>query len=876
MRTALAAHDEVLRQAVNERGGMVFKHTGDGICAAFVSPQAAVDAALDAQGRLDLPVRMGIATGEAELREDDYFGPALNRAARVMAAGHGGQVLVAASTAGLLDHAGLTDLGEHRFAGIRLAERVFQVGDGRFPPLRVEGSFGSNLPAQASSFVGRHRQLAELGEVLSHARVVTLTGVGGVGKTRLALQAAGELLPRYRDGVWLIELAPVVDPAAVVETAAGALGVATREGETSSAVVVRYLRAKELLLVIDNCEHLMRTATGFVSDVVTACPRVSVLATSREGLGVPGEHILAVPSLGLPSDEDTVDAVAAADAVQLFAVRAGQARAGFALTDSNAAAVARLVRRLDGIPLAIELAAARVRSMSPAELAERVDDLFRWHGPAGAVSRQETLERAMDWSYELLGAAERRALTRAVVFAGGFSLRSAEEVIAGVPIASRDVADLLASLVDKSLLTAVDHDGATRFRLLETVRQYARSRSEAAVEADALRRRHAEHYAAFAEEAGEGLRGSNERVWADEVRAELDNLRAALTWAIGSGDAGLALRIVVSFGFLGSTVQHVTATWAGPVIAMPEAKSQPLYPEALAAGGWADFIAGRHAEAMGALREALDAADRAALGDVAVVRVLGFAVPVALSSDEAGSEETRGLVVRRLEIAKRLGDDGELARSLSGLGALCLIEGDLDGAVEYNEEGLRAARRLANPSVLSLMSLSCAMVHARCGDHDRALRYCAEGIEAAERVNSPTAAALCLGMEVWVHSQTESWRPAIEALVEMVRRVQAARDTETSVWGTCLGLAALVVGSLIDDETAATLCGGATMGTAFAFSGFVTHLVAFRDQLRRRLGDERYDRCAARLQEIGPDRRPAFVLEQLELARSALPPVGEG
>ena len=419
MRVALAAHDVVLRSAIESHGGWLFKHTGDGVCAAFGSARAAIDAAVAAQQRLDLPVRMGLATGEASERDGDYFGPVLNRTARVMAAGHGGQVLVEALTAGLVDGVQLIDLGEHRLRDLSGAIRLFQVraeGLGvEFPPLRTVDTVPGNLPVQATSFIGREDEVPELVDLVRAHRLVTLTGVGGVGKTRLAMQIGAELVAEFPDGVWLVELAPVGDPAAVPDAVATVLEVQT--GASVSASLAQALSGRRVLIVLDNCEHVLDAAAALVETIPSRTSTVKVIATSREGLRVTSEHLWAVPSLA-------TGAGANSPAVALFVDRAQAVVSGFSLRDEReTTAVVEICRRLDGIALAIELAAARMVSMSPAEVLERLADRFRLlAGSRRGVERHQTLRHAVGWSYDLLNADERAVLRCCAVFADGFDL----------------------------------------------------------------------------------------------------------------------------------------------------------------------------------------------------------------------------------------------------------------------------------------------------------------------------------------------------------------------------------------------------------------------------------------------------------------------
>jgi predicted ATPase len=500
---------------------------------------------------------MGLHTGEAQHRDGDYFGLALNRAARIMSAGHGGQIVCSAVTGALVRDTlptgvGLVDLGEHRLRDLSRSETIFQVSHadlvGEFPPLRSINAFIGNLPSPTSSFIGRARELAGVAGALGEVRTVTLTGVGGVGKTRLALQAATEARPRFRDGAWWCELAPIRDHDSVTEAVAALFPVIPGAAETVEEAVVEFLRHKELLLVLDNCEHLLEPVAHLVNTLERSCPGLVVLATGREGLGVDGERILPTPPLSAPATDAAPQRMIEADAVRLFVERAVAVTPDFALNDENAAAVGQVCRRLDGVPLAIELAAARVPAMTPAELAERLDRRFQVlaGGRRGAVERHQTLRAAIDWSYELLSESEQGLLARLAVFAGGCTFTAAEAVCGGDGIDRDLVFESLARLVAGSLVVAEGHGSETRYRLLETIGQYGEERLRDAGEADTLRSRHADHYAAFAEQAFGYLHGPEHVPWVARLSAERDNLLAAWSWAIDVDDVDTALRILCS------------------------------------------------------------------------------------------------------------------------------------------------------------------------------------------------------------------------------------------------------------------------------------------------------------------------------------------
>ena len=418
MRAALVAHDKVLRTAIEAQDGFLFSHTGDGVVAAFTSPRSAVDAAVAAQRKLELPVRMGLATGEAELRDGDYSGTVLNRTARVMAAGHGGQILVAGSTAGLLSGVDLLDLGPRRLRDVPIPVGVFQVRApglrAEFPPLRALDTSPGNLRPAVTSLIGRDTEVSNIQVAVRSHRLVTLTGVGGVGKTRLALEVAGRLADEFPDGVWFFELAAVADPAAVPDAVAAVLGITQQPGKSVAESVAAALEGRVRLLVIDNCEHVRDAAADLIEAILAQSATVRIVATSREGLRVADEQLWLVPSLDVTGGVDSA-------AVTLFVERARSVAQRFSLAGADEAeAVVEICRRLDGIPLAIELAASRMASMTPIEVRDRLDDRFKLLvGSRRGLERHQTLRHAVAWSYDLLDDAEKVLLERCSVFAGG-------------------------------------------------------------------------------------------------------------------------------------------------------------------------------------------------------------------------------------------------------------------------------------------------------------------------------------------------------------------------------------------------------------------------------------------------------------------------
>jgi predicted ATPase/class 3 adenylate cyclase len=604
MGAAIERHDELVRSAVEAHGGYIFSTGGDGFSVAFARAGDAIAAAVDAQFALAgepwptgtlIRVRMGLRTGEVIERGGDYFGPAVNRTARLMALAHGGQVVASAATADVVadtlpPDVKLVDLGEHLLRDLSRREHVFQVeapGLGsEFPPLRSPDVLPGNLPLQPTSFVGSADEVRAVSEALGRAHLVTVTGVGGVGKTRLAVHVAAELVPTFPDGAWLCELAVASDADTLAQVVASTLGVAQRAGRSLERSIVEFLRHSRLLLVLDNCEHLLDASGRLASAILSECPDVRVLATSREALAVPGEQGWPLRSLELPEVDVGLEAAAVSASVRLFCERAASAQPGFTLSETNAAPVVEICRRLDGIPLAIELAAARVTAMTPVEIAGLLDERFRLltRGRRTAMERHRTLRATVDWSYGLLSEAERTVFDRLAVFSGGFTMAAATAVTTGDGIETWDVVDAVDGLVAKSMVVA--EPGAeehTQYQLLETLRQYGEERLDADGQTDRWRRRHVRHFAAFAIEVGRGLRGCDELSWRERMMAELDNLRSAVAWGLDTGieeDQQTAVAIVAWLAYESQTRGAGIGTWAEQAIPALD-QSSPGYRQAV-------------------------------------------------------------------------------------------------------------------------------------------------------------------------------------------------------------------------------------------------------------------------------------------------------
>ena len=701
MRSALVGHDELLQRVITVGGGEVFKHTGDGMIAVFDSVGHAVPAAVAAQRELvgsnwgevgPLRVRMAVHRGPAEERGGDYFGPALNRAARLLEAGHGGQLLVseeAAASAGWEAGADLRDLGEHRLRDLGRAGRVYQVLaeglEAEFPPLRTLASFPNNLPLQLATFVGRDRELDEVRGMLAENRLLTLTGVGGVGKSRLAIQVAAASVERFPDGVWLVELAPVVDPANLPSRVAAALRVRSEQHRDIEATLRDHLSGHDLLLILDNCEHVIDAAAKFADAFLRSCPGLTIVATSREGLGLSGEALWIVPSLSLPEEEAAPGRWRESEAVRLFLERAELVRPGFAPDDGELAAIADICRRLDGIPLAIELAVGRLRVLSVQQVAARLDDRFRLltGGSRTALPRQRTLQATMDWSYDLLPRHEQVLLRRLAVFQSGFTLEAAEEVCSGDELPRFEILDLLAHLVQTSLVT-VDEGTAVRYGMLETVRQYGLDRLIEAGEADEARRRHACFYRDLAFARRHELIGRNQREWAQRFRSEHQNFRVALNWALDAGEVEIAMGLTAWLDrFWWQEGHNMEARrWQHAVLAVaPDEPSAEL------------------AQILG------DASLGAAFeGDVA---------------------EAEAFAKREAEVSAAIGDEAVMVRSMQTNATVARLQGNIRRALELLEAGVDRLRKTDSPHLVVMLA-NVAFTAVNMGLLDRAEQVASE------------------------------------------------------------------------------------------------------------------------------------------------------
>ena len=761
MGVALAQHDRLLRDGIQAHGGTVIKTTGDGMLAVFVNPVAAVDAALTVQRTLrnaswgetgPLRVRVALHAGAAEVRDGDYFGPALNRVARILAIGHGGQVLASAVAAvlardGLPAAVDLLDHGSHRLRDMDRPEQVFQVVvddlPSTFPPLRSLSTRRSNLPVQLTSFVGREKHVAEAIELISRHRLVTFIGTGGTGKTRLMLEVASRLLDRHRDGVWLAELAQLRDAAQIPSEVARALGAPELPGVPALSTISAFVSDKELLLLLDNAEHLVDGVAQLAERLLASAPGLRIVTTSREALAVPGEAVLQVQSMSCPplgatrggdADPVSLEDVASTEAGRLFAERASGVDPAFKLSDTNAASVAEICRRLDGIPLAIELAAARVSAMSPDDIARRLGDRFRLlaGGRRTAVPRQQTLHALIDWSWDLLTDEDRRLLRRLSVFTGGWTVPIAAQIVGDDEgrMDALDLTDELTRLVDRSLVV-LDRGSTTRYRMLETIRQFAREKLVDAGEAATLSDRHLAVYAALAAEAEEPLHGPTMVDWLDRLDAEVDNLGAALEWSLEAAPWTAVRMAMALLGYwavrvmsqdndarIVAAVEIARDRAAGPAVdRLDLALAAKLLGEA--ARLWA--MSGRAFLGLPWAEEAIVLAD--ASGDAtARLYALGGLGVATVFAGRAGPE---GADVRRIfreatELAEQNGAWWMVALA-AGFAGSGLTAFDVDAGTALLQRAIDAADRSGSPYAIGAVSLARGRALGRLGRTDEAI-----------------------------------------------------------------------------------------------------------------------------------------------------------
>jgi predicted ATPase/class 3 adenylate cyclase len=719
MPALLARHDQILRATIEAHNGFVFQIIGDSFSAAFYSASEALSAALAAQRSLyqeawspaPIKVRMGIHTGTAqadvdadsgEIRYSGYTTLALTQ--RIMAAGHGGQILLSRITHELTrdnlpSQAQLMNMGECTLKDILHPEQLYQLTatglPSTFPPLKTLESFNHNLPTQLTSFIGREKEIADLKKLIAEYRLVTLTGSGGAGKTRLALRVAADLLSAFASGIWFVELAPLADPALVTQTLLSVFKLREDAHRASLEILQDYLRSKTALLILDNCEHLIEACAQVSESLLRACPKVKILASSREALGVPGEIAYRVPSLKTPTPADLLhlETPLEIDSIRLFVERGTTTKSDFRLTKENTPFVAQICSRLDGIPLAIELAAARVKVLSPEQIASRLDDRFRLltGGARTALPRQQTLRAMIDWSYSLLSEPEKTLFRRLAVFTGGWALDAAE-FVCGEGREGPDILDLMARLVDKSLVIGEEPNGETRYHRLETIRQYARERFFETEEVEAIRDRHLAYYVRLAEEIEKGLQGPGRKLWSQRSEVEQENLQTAIEWGLNRDPESwlrIAASMIFGISFGGYSVQGFS--WLRDRMSAMESTLSALTPalraKSLHALAFVSFSVGReldayeYAEQSIALYRQLD--DKSGLASALLVASLSLESTGKLVEAETALKEA-------LALAQSEENGFVISWVLNTLARVTArLHGDMQAAWDFTEEALR-------------------------------------------------------------------------------------------------------------------------------------------------------------------------------------------
>ena len=838
---ALDACRGILRTATNENDGREVGTVGDAFFAAFPRASAALRAAVEAQREItahgwpagaSIRMRIGLHTGEPLSADLGYVGMVVHRAARICAVGHGGQIVVSRVTRDLVEDdlppgVTLQDLGQHRLRDLAHPQHLFQVVAAglprEFPPLRSLDARRNNLPLQLTSFIGREREKAEVRELLLTSRLLTLTGAGGAGKTRLALQVAAEVLEEFPDGVWFVDLATLSDPALVAHAVAKVLHVTEQPGRPIEDTLADALRDKHLLLLLDNCEHLVEKCAYLSEAFLRACPQIRILATSREALGVAGETAWRTPSLSVPAGKGdlTVERLSESEAARLFIERAVASRPGLRVGGRDGEAVLQICQRLDGIPLAIELAAALVGVLAVVQIAARLGDRFNLltGGSRTALARHQTLAATMDWSYQLLSKAERTLLRRLSVFAGGWTLDAAEAVCSGDGIERTDVLALQVQLAAKSLVVVEGQNGEARYRLLETIRQYARDRLLEAGEGTTARRRHRDWYLAMAEQAQPELRGQKQAAWLERLETEHDNLRGALEWSsIDEGSAEEGLRLAGALWMFWHVHGHFTEGrgWLQSMLAGSPGASPTARAKALAGAGFLAYRQGDYDGATALFDESLplfraleDSSGTAhalqTLGQIAVARGEFERAKTVLTESlawcrQAGDRRvmamalnTIGEVARcqedyaaarssyeaSLALRREVGDRRGLVLSLGNLGHVALNEGDPRGAAALFREALVLAHELTYKLAIAEYLSGLGGVAMADGQPARAARLlgASESLlgvlaaplsppDATEYERSKAAARAALDERAfetaWAEGRAMSWESAVE------------------------------------------------------------------------------------------------------------------
>ena len=780
MLPVMARHDAISRASVERHHGTVVKMTGDGVHAAFDTPLDALKATIEiqkalatpeAESGLTLPLRCGLHCGIDQRRDGDFYGRAVNRAARIMCAAHGGQILLSQAVAEQVDgalpvDASLRDLGTVRLRDLKSTEHIYQLLHTHlradFPALRSLESTPNNLTQQLNSFVGRERELAEIKQMLASNRLVTLLGMGGIGKSRLSTQLAADVLDDFPDGVWFVELAALTDPSLVLQAVASVLGVKEEAGSPVIDALIKYVHDLRVLIILDNCEQVVHGCADLAKRLLQAGPKVKILTSSRDYLQIAGEAVYHLPTLSVPDAQQRIDidSLIQHEAVRLFVDRASAARRDFSLNAKNAIAVVDICRRLDGIPLAIELAAARVRALTVDTIAARLSDRFRLlvTGDQTVLPRQRTLRALIDWSYDLLAEAERILFQRLSVFAGGWTLEATEAVCADERLHESDVLDLLSHLVEKSLVV-LEANG--RYRMLDTVCHYAQEKAAESGEQAPARARHLEFFLTFAERARPELAGSEQGEWLSRLDLDHENLLSANAWSRGSENAGvLGLRLVhalrtywITRGLLTLGLRLSLEVLARP--GLQERNESRC--RALAGAGQMLFFLGRDGEARSVLSESLSIARETSNTKwvAGVLQPLGMAY-----LGEGNFVLARVHLEEAVQLAGELGNKRELTAALNALAMLHRIEKRLDNARPLCEHVVALARELGDQQSIAIGLLNLSMVFIGLGEKARARQALLEVMDIAARIGSKPVMQSALEVCAGLAAECKSWTHA--------------------------------------------------------------------------------------------------------------------
>ncbi len=767
MEGLLEWHDTLMRSEIDRCSGIVFRTAGDAFYAVFEDPHQAVEAAISTQielhekameGGKRLSARMALYTGLATRRDGDYFGTALNRASRLLSMAHGGQVLISAATAELVrdrlpNEAYLIALGRRQLRDTSSPENLFQLAHpklaGEFPPIATPEEFPSNLPRELSSFVGREDELFKIGELFERTPLLTLTGSGGCGKTRLALVLAADLTSKFPDGVWLVELASITDAGHVLGSVARCLSIRDTPGTALTETLKQFCRAKSMVLVLDNCEHLIDECARLIEDLLRHCPKLKIVCTSRESLGIAGEIAWKVPSLSLPDQETcrSVEDLMESEAAHLFVDRARTASPSFEIRQQDIAPIIQICTRLDGIPLALELAAARVPLLPVSQLASRLDDRFRilTGGNRTALPRQQTLRAAIEWSYNLLEPKEKLLLQRLSVFSGGWTLEAAEHVCSYEGLDFLEILDLISNLNSKSLVIYEEKEAGPRYGMLESLKQYARERLMESPGGTEARTRHAAFFFDLSTSAEVQLSGPEQITWLQQLDVEHSNLRTALEWTMSDKDAAeQSLRFSKSLHRFWEVRGHIYEgrQWLTKALQFEDRDANVLDARmrALNALGDLEKYAGEYDSAIERFLEALSLAELLEFtrGRAIVLNNIGL-----VHAQQGRLDDALLAFKESHQIALSLGSEVDAARALDNMGGVLADQGDVTTAIKHHQTARGVFESAGDKRSLSINSYFIAEAYRIAGQESLATENYLESLAQAEQVGMRLVLAGC-------------------------------------------------------------------------------------------------------------------------------------